>query len=60
MLQIHGKNDSLAPLNVIDWPRCGYITLDHRRIYALREHQRNNDNFVQVRARAFTLPAASK
>ena len=45
------------PLTLVDWPGRGFITLDHRRAWCLKQYEVGVGRVVCTRARVFRLPA---
>ena len=46
----------ISPLTVTQWPGRRLVTLDHRRVWCLKQHQRPVQEDVHVMACVFRLP----
>lgn len=44
------------PLNIIEWPRQGFVTLDHRRLWCLQKYATSVKECVKTRAHVCRLP----
>ena len=51
-----GELDLPDAVRILEWPNLGYITLDHRRLYCLKEHSRTSRTELVTIADVYKFP----